>query len=201
MLNAKVDGDLQVNDDVTVNNKLYVKEIQAIGSTGATAQPIVYDSIEHRFRDFDVDPTNLMVIKKIPGKNGARVGINVSNLVDPKCALEVVGQSSDGLVNEALRVIGGSFFNEYIRIGHYSDATRPTTNARDGMVIYNSTHNDFQGFVSGQGWVNFSTQTSTAEPIKNNVSDTTTIECMRQMTQAAYDLITPDDYTVYIIVG
>ena len=187
--------------DVTVSNKLYVKEIQAIGSTGATAQPIVYDSIEHRFRDFDADPTNLMVIKKIPGKNGARVGINVSNAADPKCALEVVGQSSDGLVDEAFRVIGGSFFNEYIRIGHYTDATRPTTNARDGMVIYNSTQNDFQGFVSGQGWVDFSTQTSTAAPIKNNLTDTVSLNSMRQMTQAAYDLITPDANTVYIIVG
>ena len=191
--------------DVTVSNKLYVKEIQAIGSTGATAQPIVYDSIEHRFRDFDADPTNLMVIKKIPGKNGARVGINVSNAADPKCALEVVGQSSDGLVDEALRVIGGSFFNEYIRIGHYTDATRPTTNARDGMVIYNSTQNDFQGFVSGQGWVDFSTQTSTAAPIKNNLSDTVSLNSMRQMTQADYTILVNayqvDANTVYIIVG
>ena len=158
MLNAKVDGDLQVNDDVTVNNKLYVKEIQAIGSTGATTQPIVYDAVEHRFRDFDADPTNLMVIKKIAGKNGARVGINVSNAADPKCALEVVGQSSDGLPDEALRVIGGSFFNEYIRIGHYTDVTRPTTNARDGMVIYNSQRNEFQGYISGTGWKAFTMQ-------------------------------------------
>ena len=187
--------------DVTVSNKLYVKEIQAIGSTGATAQPLVYDAIEHRFRDFDAVPTNLMVIKKLPGKNGARVGINVNDGTFPKCALEVVGQSSDGLPDEAFRVIGGSFFNEYIRIGHYTDATRPTTNARDGMVIYNSTQNDFQGFVSGQGWVDFSTQTSTAAPIKNNLTDTVSLNSMRQMTQAAYDLITPDANTVYIIVG
>ena len=144
--------------DVTVSNKLYVKEIQAIGSTGATTQPIVYDAVEHRFRDFDADPTNLMVIKKIPGKNGARVGINVSNAADPKCALEVVGQSSDGLVDEAFRVIGGSFFNEYIRIGHYTDATRPTTNSRDGMVIYNSQRNEFQGYISGTGWKAFTMQ-------------------------------------------
>ena len=144
--------------DVTVSNKLYVKEIQAIGSTGATTQPIVYDAVEHRFRDFDADPTNLMVIKKIAGKNGARVGINVSNAADPKCALEVVGQSSDGLPDEALRVIGGSFFNEYIRIGHYTDVTRPTTNARDGMVIYNSQRNEFQGYISGTGWKAFTMQ-------------------------------------------
>ena len=51
-------------------------EIQCVGTTTGTAEPINYDSNEHRFRDYDASPTNLLVIEKIDGYTGARVGIN-----------------------------------------------------------------------------------------------------------------------------
>ncbi len=44
-------------------------------------------------------------------------------------------------------------------------------------------------------------RTSIGGAIQNNRSDTVTLNSMRQMTQSAYDLITPDANTVYIIVG
>ena len=147
--------------DVTVSNKLYVKEIQAIGSTGSTTQPIVYDSMEHRFRDFDADPTNLMVIQKFNGYTGARIGINKNPSASSNVTLEIVAglNNSTGEKDEALKVIGRSFFNESIRVGHYSDATRPTPSvAQNGMIIYNSDHNEFQGFQAVTGWVKFSTE-------------------------------------------
>jgi len=202
MVNAKVDGDLQIDDDLTIdgtttcannvivnngditvsdtsgdgtggnviakdvtaNNKLHVKEIQAIGSTGSTTQPIVYDSMEHRFRDFDANPTNLMVIQKFNGYTGSRIGINKNPSSTNPVTLEIVAgkNNSTDEIDEALRVIGRSFFNESIRLGHYSDVTRPTSSstpvAQNGMIIYNSDHNEFQGFQAGTGWVKFSTE-------------------------------------------
>jgi hypothetical protein len=43
--------------------------------------------------------------------------------------------------------------------------------------------------------------TSAGAPVQNVRSDATTVNTIRQMTQAAYNLITPDTNTVYIIVG
>ena len=80
------------------------------GSTHATAQPITYDAKEHRFRDFDTNPNNLMVIKKTDGVPIGKVGINHNN---PVSALHVVGghtSSGVGAPNEALRVVGSGLF-------------------------------------------------------------------------------------------
>ena len=80
------------------------------GSTHATAQPITYDAKEHRFRDFDTIPNNLMVIKKTDGVPIGKVGINHNN---PVSALHVVGghtSSGVGAPNEALRVVGSGLF-------------------------------------------------------------------------------------------
>jgi hypothetical protein len=150
-----------IAEDITANDKLHVKEIQALGSTGSTTLPIVYDAIEHRFRDFDSSPSDLMVIEKINGYTGGRVGINKDPSANNAVALHVVAgkNASTNVRDEALKVVGRAFFDDSIRIGHYLDSERPTETstpaAQNGMVIYNSTHNEFQGFVGGEGWQKF----------------------------------------------
>tara|TARA_R110000851_G_scaffold152528_2_gene294240 strand:+ start:87 stop:1328 length:1242 start_codon:yes stop_codon:yes gene_type:complete len=94
--------------DVTAP-RLITNEIQSVGTTTGTAQPITYDSKEHRFRDYDETPSNLMVIKKADGVPIGKVGINHNN---PVSALHVVGghTSGGGISNEALRVVGSGLF-------------------------------------------------------------------------------------------
>ena len=152
--NCGIAGDLNVGGDHTINTgKLIAREIQCEGATTATALPIHYDSNEHRFRDYDADPTNLMLIKKVDGKAGARVGINQpSNVPTPRCALEVHYGSTDGSNREALRVMGASFFNEWIRVGHY---TFDPSNAPNGSIIYRSDLKQFKGFCGSDGWKTF----------------------------------------------
>ena len=89
--------------------RLITNEIQSVGTTSGTAQPITYDSKEHRFRDYDETPSNLMVIKKADGVPVGKVGINHNN---PVSALHVVGghTSGGGISNEALRVVGSGLF-------------------------------------------------------------------------------------------
>lgn len=84
--------------------KLTTSEIQAVAG-----EAIEYDSIEHRFRDEDEVPNNLVVIKKDDGVPIGKVGINHSN---PKVALHVVGghTSAGGIDDEALRVVGSGLF-------------------------------------------------------------------------------------------
>lgn len=147
----------QVNATASVKApKVVTNEIQT--EAGGV---INYDSKEHRFRDVDENPDNLMVIKKVDNKNGARVGINQPDAVSsPRCALEIHYQSTDGVDRETLRVMGGSFFNEYVRVGHYAtapvdtngDATLPV-----GSIIFNSTSKKFQGNVGNAngGWKTF----------------------------------------------
>jgi len=88
--------------DVTAP-RVITNEIQAY-----TGSPVTYDSAEHRFRDFDETPNNLMVIKKTAGVVIGKVGINHN---DPKCALHVVGgHSTGGMADEAIRVVGAGLF-------------------------------------------------------------------------------------------
>ena len=151
------DNGLVTTGDITVNSgKIITNEIQCKGTTVGTAQPINYDSLEHRFRDYDAAPSNLMVIKKINGKNGARVGINVPASQDPKSALHVAyGGSTDGLDREALRVSGGAFLNEWVRVGHFTDTTRDAIlHPTNGTIIYNEEHHEFQGYIGGAQGIN-----------------------------------------------
>jgi hypothetical protein len=142
------EGDIKAN-----NGKIITKEIQCVApdSNPDNSSPINYDSTEHRFRDFDASPTNLMVIKKIRNKGGARVGINVPATQDPKCALHIAyAGSSDGLPREALRVTGGAMFNEWVRVGHFTDTERDNlSNPTNGTIIYNDTHHEFQAYIGG----------------------------------------------------
>ena len=153
-----VTGNLVTSASITAGTsltapQLVTNEIQCVasGTDPNNAVPIHYDAAEHRFRDFDASPTNLMVIKKIKGKNGARVGINVPANQNPKCALHVsYGGSSDGLPREALRVTGGAMFNEWVRIGHFTDTERDNlSNPTNGTIIYNDTHHEFQAYIGG----------------------------------------------------
>ena len=158
--NASVGGDFSVGGDQTINTgKLISREIQCEGGTSATALPIKYDSNEHRFRDYDSDPTNLMVIKKIDNKNGARIGINVVDSNTPRCALEIVHGSSENnsgtatTNRETLRVMGGSFFNEWARVGHYTGSD--PSHAPVGSIIYRSDTKTFKGNCGPDGWKTF----------------------------------------------
>lgn len=127
---------------------------------------INYDSIEHRFRDVDGNPNDLLVIKKIVGKSGGRVGINTDN-ADPKCALHVVQNSSDGYPsNEAIRCTGGLRISNWLRLGPYTDSERDAIglDPPPGLMIYNEEHYEVQVFIanpsgSGRGsWKAFTLQ-------------------------------------------
>lgn len=134
-------------------------EIQCEGTTSGTAQPIKYDSNEHRFRDYDASPTDLMVIEKIDGYTGGRVGINKDPSASNAVALHVVAgkNASTNAEDLGLKVVGGSFFEDFIRVGHYTDTTRgQISNPTNGTIIYNSEHHEYQGYVGGgSGWKKF----------------------------------------------
>lgn len=139
-------------------DKLITNEIQCKGElpSGSDAQPINYDANVHRFRDFDETPTNLFVIEKHDGFTGARIGINKEPSSDNTVALHVVAgkNASTNVFDTALKVIGDSFFENSIRIGHYTDSTRPSPQV--GMIIYNRDHHEFQGYLGdGMGWRKF----------------------------------------------
>lgn len=134
-------------------------EIQCVGTTTGTAEPINYDSNEHRFRDYDANPTDLLVIEKIDGYTGARVGINKDPSSSNAVALHVVAgkNASTNAEDLGLKVVGGAFFEDFIRVGHYTDETRDAiTNPTNGTIIYNSEHHEYQGYVGGgSGWKKF----------------------------------------------
>jgi len=153
-INVKADKSNSTLTGTTTVTKLVTGEIQCptSGTLPTDASPINYDATEHRFRDYDESPSNLMVIKKINYVSGARVGINIPANQNPKVALHIAyGGSSNGLVREALRVSGGAFFNEWVRIGHYTDSERDNNiaNPTNGTIIYNIDHHEFQGYIGG----------------------------------------------------
>ena len=144
----------------TTAPKIITNEIQCEGTTTSSAQPINYDAKEHRFRDFDDSPTNLMVIEKIDGYTGARVGINKDPSASNAVALHVVAgkNASTNVEDLALKVIGGAHFDDFIRVGHYTDSTRTASfpSPTNGTIIYNQQHHEFQGYVGGgTGWQKF----------------------------------------------
>jgi len=144
--------------DVTTT-KIFVDELQSETSS----DKIFYDSREHHFRDFDANPNDLTVIKMIPGE-GARVGINEDN---PKCALHVIQEGSDGYPdNEAIRCTGGLRISKWLRLGPYTDSERDAIglDPPEGLMIYNEEHYEVQVFIgnpsgSGRGsWKAFTLQ-------------------------------------------
>ena len=143
--------------------QLKTREIQCEGTTSGTAQPIKYDAREHRFRDFNETPSDLMVIKMIAGEGG-RVGINEDN---PKCALHVIQKGSSGYPdNEAIRCTGGLRISNWLRLGPYTDSERDAIglDPPQGLMIYNEEHDEVQVFIanpsgSGRGsWKAFTLQ-------------------------------------------
>ncbi len=152
------DGDIDVDSDHRISvGQVVTSKILCEGAGGsATAQPITYDSKEHRFRDYDGStngPTNMLVVNKFDGYTGARVGINKDPSSSNAVALHIVaGQnSSTGVKDTGLKVIGDAFFDNTVRVGHYATADRPTSPI--GSIIYNSTTHEFEGFCgNGKGW-------------------------------------------------
>lgn len=158
------DGDIDVDLDHRISvGQVVTSKILCEGAGGhSTAQPITYDSKEHRFRDYDGStngPTNMLVVNKFDGYTGARVGINKDPSASNNVALHVVAgkNSSTNAEDLGLKVVGGSFFEDFIRVGHYTDTTRgQISNPTNGTVIYNSQWHEFQGYVGGgTGWQKF----------------------------------------------
>ena len=149
-------------NDITLNSssKLFTNAIHCVGTTHATTEPINYTAKEHRFKDFDGDPDDLFVIKKIDNYTGARVAINQNPRSDMNAALHIVaGEDQFGEKDYALMVIGGAFFDDYVKVGNYTDTERDDLRPRNGSIIYNSEHHEFQGYLGGTsaGWVKFNT--------------------------------------------
>lgn len=183
-VSSDVDTMLQSADNAAIrsniglaNNPTFTGTTNATGSVntpkvitneinGTSAGVIHYDSKEHRFRDLDENPNDLLVVKKIDGKVGGRVGINTDN-ADPKCALHVVQNSSDGYPsNEAIRCTGGLRISNWLRLGPYTDSERDAIglDPPPGLMIYNEEHYEVQVFIanpsgSGRGsWKAFTLQ-------------------------------------------
>mgnify|MGYP003131508612 CR=1 FL=1 len=162
-------GDLNVTERaVGGGGKVTLKEIRCIGETSGTAQPINYDSLEHRFRDYDGSvpstggPTNLLVINKFNGYTGARVAINNDPSTSKNVALLITPGKNASTDEEdlALEVQGGAFFEDFVRVGHY--ATAPVDGSNNptlpvGSIIFNTTSKKFQGNVGSAngGWKTF----------------------------------------------
>ena len=159
--NEKAPLDSPVFEGNIQAQRIITHEIQCEGTAGTGVQPITYDAAEHRFRDHDNDPTNLLLIKKVDDEDGARIGINQPSLVPtPRCALEIHYGSTDGVNRETLRVMGGAFFNEYVRVGHYATAPVDSEGVPTlpvGSIILNTTTHKFQGNVGSAygGWKTF----------------------------------------------
>ena len=117
------------------------------------------DSKQLFFRDFDETPNTLMVIKKFDGYTGSRIGINKEPTSSSTSALEIHAgkDNSTGVFDDALKVVGGAFFDDWVRLGHYTDSERDALpRPTNGAIIYNKTHNEFQGYVGGgTGWRKF----------------------------------------------
>ena len=153
---------------VVFHEDIQAKNIKCFGTATNTAQPITFSSNEHRFKDYDGSPDDLMVIEKVDGFTGARIGINRDKEDSPsnslQAALHVVAGRN---VNDAddfdlgLRVDqGGAFFDKYIRIGDYTDDERnDIDDVFLGQVIYNSDQNEFQAYMKdgsgGREWKAF----------------------------------------------
>ena len=193
--NISAPSDLSVAGTTTAPT-IVASLIKGVGNDTGTAQPINYDAKEHRFRDFDgaTDfPKNMLVVQKFDGYTGARVGINKDPASDNNVALHIVaGKNSNTNVRDlGLKVIGGAFFENYIRVGHYTNSTLVTA-PNNGNIVYNTDENKFQGYQAGSGWGSF---------VTNEPDDSTSINSIRQVDQNTYDNLTPDANTVYIIVG
>lgn len=193
--NISAPSDLSVAGTTTAPT-IVASLIKGVGNDTGTAQPINYDAKEHRFRDFDgaTDfPKNMLVVQKFDGYTGARVGINKDPASDNNVALHIVaGKNSNTNVKDlGLKVIGGAFFENYVRVGHYTNSTLVTA-PNNGNIVYNTDENKFQGYQAGSGWGSF---------VTNEPDDSNSINSIRQVDQNTYDNLTPDANTVYIIVG
>jgi hypothetical protein len=181
-------ADITVSTDVdtmlqSANNAAIRSNIGAASSAGGTItgvlnceQPIITGEIQSGsefdeilnidfkqlfFRDFDETPNTLMVIKKFDGYTGSRIGINKDPASSETVALQIHAgkNNSTNEYDDALKVVGGAFFENWVRLGHYTDTERDNLpRPTNGTVIYNSEHHEFQGYVGGgTGWVKFNT--------------------------------------------
>ena len=153
---------------VEFHEDIKAKNIKCFGTATNTAQPITFSSNEHRFKDYDGSPDDLMVIEKVDGFTGARIGINRDKENSPSnslmAALHVVAGRNVNDTDDfdlGLRVDqGGAYFDKYIKIGTYDDDGRNDIDDLFlGQVIYNSEHNEFQAYMKdgsgGKEWKAF----------------------------------------------
>ena len=160
------DGSVTGTQSFTGIVKMPTVQTQLIESSNATTEKIQVKAKEFRFTDIDGNPDDLLVVKKVDGKPGGRVGINTEN-GDPKCALHVIENSSDGYPNnEAIRCTGGLRISNWLRLGPYTDSERDAIglDPPQGLMIYNEEHDEVQVFIanpsgSGRGsWKAFTLQ-------------------------------------------
>ena len=160
--NIIASGQIIATTQVTAPDRLVTREIKNVNTSSEGQLPINYKSNEHTFQDYDGTPDNLMVIKKIDGYTGARIGINKDPSAANDVTLHVVAgkNNSTGVEDLALKVIGGAFFEEYVRIGHYATAPVDADGVPTlpvGSIIFNTTSDKFQGNVGSAngGWKTF----------------------------------------------
>lgn len=160
------DGSVSGTQSFTGIVKMPTVRTQLIESSNASTEKILVQAREFRFTDIDGNPDDLLVIKKINSKAGGRVGINTDNN-DPKCALHVIENSSDGYPSdEAIRCTGGLRISNWLRLGPYTDSERDAIglDPPPGLMIYNEEHYEVQVFIanpsgSGRGsWKAFTLQ-------------------------------------------
>lgn len=154
--NVTFGGTTDVNQGELKAPDIVANEISCQGSTTNTAQPLRYFSNNHRFGDYDQAPDDLLVIRKFDGHTGARIGINKEPSASNATTVHIVAgeNASTGAKDMALKVIGTAFFDNFVRVGHYSS---PPNDAPVGSIIFNSSTGKFQGNVGNAngGWKTF----------------------------------------------
>lgn len=120
-----------------------------------------YDGTEHSDAGgvmLLVDPTEAVTTGSVPGS--LLFFIQTSN--DPTTAKTMLFNSKGQLaINKLsaaaeLDVNGSGIFSGYVQFGSYSTTNRNLLTPVNGMVIYNTTANKFQGYQNS-GWINLDT--------------------------------------------
>tara|TARA_A100000171_G_C2125521_1_gene143273 strand:+ start:226 stop:975 length:750 start_codon:yes stop_codon:yes gene_type:complete len=152
-----------VANQTATNTSNIATNASNIAAKATTASPTFVGDVGFKHQS---SGANLVDIKKLSGKAGARVGINMGG-ADPKCPLHVSQGSSDGYPNnEAIRCNGGLRISNWLRLGPYTDSERDAIGLDPpaGLMIYNEEHYEVQVFIanpsgSGRGsWKAFTLQ-------------------------------------------
>ncbi len=152
-----------------------------IGGEQTFQSDLTYDAAIHRFRDFDENPNDMLVIKKATSPTTATfmpealVGINTDT---PDAALHIVGQGAR-TDNMVLKAIGSGLFSSkndialHLKVDTDNDETGPPVGYEGGSVVLklqqDSTNNSQTtsermnlGFIGPGGGGRYTNSTATA---------------------------------------